>query len=542
MRKFSSYGPVNTNLHYYVPRQELVDRACQQLIGEEPDEGGHYITVWAPRQRGKTWVMREVLWRLQKDERFDVLKLNLEHLKRTTDVDRIVQKIAQEIAEALDLDITVRVLDELSTVFKKDVLDKPLILILDEFDALPPQAISGIAGVFRNIHIQRQDQLDRPSVERDYLLHGMALIGVRAVLGIENQTGSPFNVQRSLHIPNLTEAQVHEMYHWYKRESGQAVEQAVIDRVFYETQGQPGLVSWLGELLTETYNELGQEPLTIAHFEKVFGLALNVLPNNNLLNIVSKARQEPYQDTVLELFRTHKPAEFRYEDPQLNFLYLNGVIDWERVADGKYYAKFPCPFVQKRLFHYFAGEIAHEGGRLYDPFDDLSDTITETTLDVPALLRRCETFFRENREWLFKHAPRRKTDLRLYEAVYHFNLYTYVRDFLHRRHAQVWPEFPTGNGKVDFIIRYAGQVYAIEVKSFTGAYEYREALGQAARYGQQLGLTEITLALFIEAVDDANRAKYETLYEDNAPFGNGVPFGNSVTGVTVRPVFVETGT
>ena len=167
---------------------------------------------------------------------------------------------------------------------------------------------------------------------------------------------------------------------------------------------------------------------------------------------------------------------------------------------------------------------------IYDPFDDLSDTITETTLDVPALLRRCETFFRENRELLFKDAPRRKTDLRLYEAVYHFNLYTYVRDFLHHRRAQVWPEFPTGNGKVDLIVRYAGQVYAIEIKSFTGAYEYRESLGQAARYGQQLRLTEITLALFVEAVDDTNRAKYEAVYEDQE------------TGVTVMPVFVETGT
>jgi len=45
MRKFSSYGAVNKKLHYYVPRQDLVDHACQQLVGENPDEGGHYITV-----------------------------------------------------------------------------------------------------------------------------------------------------------------------------------------------------------------------------------------------------------------------------------------------------------------------------------------------------------------------------------------------------------------------------------------------------------------------------------------------------------------
>ena len=34
-----------------------------------------------------------------------------------------------------------------------------------------------------------------------------------------------------------------EMLRWYERDSGEQVEQDVIDRLFYETQGQPGLVS-----------------------------------------------------------------------------------------------------------------------------------------------------------------------------------------------------------------------------------------------------------------------------------------------------------
>jgi hypothetical protein len=60
----------------------------------------------------------------------------------------------------------------------------------------------------------------------------------------------------------------------------------------------------------------------------------------------------------------------------------------------------------------------------------------------------------------------------------------------------------------------AGGIYVVEVKRFSTRHKYDEALNQAAQYGQQLGLTEITLVLFVEAVDDANRAKYETVYED----------------------------
>jgi hypothetical protein len=64
IRKFSSYGPVDINQHYYAPREALIELGLQLLVGENPEQSGHYITVWAPRQRGKTWVMQQVLYRL----------------------------------------------------------------------------------------------------------------------------------------------------------------------------------------------------------------------------------------------------------------------------------------------------------------------------------------------------------------------------------------------------------------------------------------------------------------------------------------------
>jgi hypothetical protein len=519
-------------LHYYVPRRELIDRGLTQLVGENPNKGGHYITVWAPRQTGKTWVMQQVMFSLRSEPRcdqFDVVKVNLQVLKTEENIGEILGYIVAKLAKSLDKRIAKpATLREFEDIFTKEVLDKPLILILDEFDALRQAAISDIAGGFRNIYIQRQDQVDRPSAERDYLLHGLALVGVRAVLGIESQTGSPFNVQRSLHIPNLTSEEVEEMFRWYERESGQEVEQAVIDRVFYETRGQPGLTSWLGELLTETYNDDTTHPITLAKFEEVYSLALNALPNNNVINIISKAKQEPYQDLVLELFRTNETIPFRYDDPQMNFLYLNGVIDWETAAPGRQVVKFPCPFVQKRLFNYFAHTLFRNVGRLYPLFEDLDDTITEDSLNVKNLLRRYEGYLRENRDWLLKDVPRR-TDLRPYEAVYHFNLYRYLANFLQSYEGRVTPEFPTGNGKVDLLIEHGERRYGVEVKSYTNRPDYKRALRQAARYGQQLELAEMTLAFFVETIDETNRAKYEVVYEDKA------------TGVTVRPVFVVTG-
>ncbi|MDM8536295.1 AAA-like domain-containing protein [Desulfobacterales bacterium HSG17] len=530
MRKFSSYGPIDKDLHYYVPRKELIDTANNQLLGKTPDKkGGHYITVWAPRQAGKSWVMQQILWDLQKDERFHVLKLNLEHLKMTKDPDRIVRDIAGSIIRELGIqNVSVNVLDDFHTLFSNCNLDKPLVLIMDEFDALAEDAISGIVGVFRNIYNHRQDD-PNPSFKKKYLLHSVALIGVRSVLGIENTKGSPFNVQRSLHIPNLDFEEVESMFKWYENESGQKVDQDVIDRIFYEAQGQPGITSWIGELLTETYNNEPDRPISMRRFDIAYAHATDILPNSNIINIISKAiQEEPCKNLILKLFRTERKLPFKYDNPIINFLYMNGVIDFETEDETNFFARFPCPFIQKRLFNFFAYELFDEMGRLREPFEDISDTITKDSLNIRKLMHRHEQHLIKNKNWMLKDAPRRK-DMRIFEAVFHFNLFRYLCDFLDMKEAKVYPEFPTGNGRVDIIIEYAGQIYALEVKSFADQSKYAQALEQAAQYGKQLHLSEISLVFFIEYIDDKNREVFEKDYEDEE------------TGVIVKPVFVETG-
>jgi Holliday junction resolvase-like predicted endonuclease len=527
MRRFSSYGPLDPEIHYHVPREELIQHGLTQLLGENPNKGGHYITVWGPRQTGKTWVMRQVLWLLETNERFDVVKVNLQIVGQN--FEDTIGYIAKIMAEDLHQELPEpKNLTEFEELFSPRLLKKPLILILDEFDNLSEEVIGQLVQAFRNIYIRRGEQLNHPPLERSYLLHSVALIGVRAVLGVENPRGSPFNVQRSMHIPKLTSDEVTGMFAWYQEETGQPIEPDVVERIFYETQGQPGLVCWLGELLTEKeeYNKRPDKPLTMSEFDNMYGAAMNLLPNNNIQNIIGKAKQEPYKGLIFDMFKTTEKIDFSYDDPLTNFLYLNGVVNYEQ-NDG-YHLKFPCPFVQKRLFNYFSRELFHSTGQLYDPFEDLSDTITETSLNINNLLQRYGSYLAENRDWLLKDVPRR-VDLRIYEAVYHFNLYMYLVKFLQGYDGHIYPEFPTGNGKIDLIINYAGQVYGIEVKSFSNKHKYDKGVVQAAKYGKTLGLSEITLGLFVEVVDEANRKKYEVDYHD------------PTTGVTVKPVFVVIG-
>ncbi len=530
MRKFSSYGPPNNKLHYYAQREALIANALTQLKGDVPEEGGHYITVWAPRQTGKSWIMREVVLTLQQESQFDVVILPLQHLSNVTDVNRVAQVLGMELMEKLSLEkLDINTLEDFRLLFKRETLRKPLILILDEFDGLQEPVIALLVGFFRNIYTARQNQTDKPTAEKDYLLHSMALIGVRTVLGVENVKGSPFNVQRSLHIPNLTHDEVVELFNGYQQESGQLIEPEVVERIWSEFQGQPGLTGWFGELLTETYNKATDKQITRDYFEEVYAAALDLLPNNNILNLISKAKQEPYKSFVLELFQTKTKVKFTYRNPIINFLYMNGIVEVEQVRLSENYVKFPCPYIQKQLFSYFAEELSYKMDGLSDPFEDLSETITEDSLNIHQLLRRYEQYLQENQELVLKNAPRRRDDLRVYEAVFHFHIYLYLTSFLRSYDAQVQPEFPTGNGQIDLLIRHAGQLFGLELKSFANQRAYRKALIQAAKYGQQLGVTSIWLVLFIETVDETNREKFERDYTDDE------------TGVTVIPRFVQTG-
>lgn len=532
MRRFSSYGPVNPKLHYFVPREELVNKAYDSLIGKKSVEGGHYITVWAPRQCGKSWLMLETVEKIKKSGQYEAAIISMERAKKVSEEKEVLEIFIKKLNTAFNRSLpSIQSIRELPDIFTQQFFEKPVILILDEFDALDERIINSFAGIFRDIYIGRINERHIKSSDKSVLLHGLALVGVRSVLGIENISGSPFNVQRGLNIPNFSHDEVKELFTAYEKETGHMIEPQVIDRLYSETKGQPGLTCWFGELLTEGFEHYKPDtsrPLSMKDFERVYVAATDILPNNNILNIISKAKTEPEKSFVLKMFQTDEKIKFRFDNPETNMLYMNGVIDKEEGKDQSYYVRFSCPFVQKRLFNYFSGDIFDEMGQLLEPFTDLEGIVSTTDLDVRGVMGLYQKYLDKNKSWLFKDVPRR-SDLRVYEAVFHFNLYTYLDEFLRPKKGRVLPEFPTGNGKIDLLIQYGENIYGLELKSFTDQPGFRSALEQAAHYGKQLGLSEIYLITFVETIDEKNRQTYETAYH------------HPKTEVTVKPVFIQTG-
>jgi hypothetical protein len=514
MREFYSYGPVNCRRHFCVPRRELVESCLKHIVGD-PEDGGHYFTIWSPRQSGKTWLMHQVRREIEQryGERFHIVTMSMQGIAMEPDdpPDAFLIRVPLLFQRYFDVEVSQPTSwEQFSNLFsaRSPLLPNPLLLFIDEFDKLPAKVIDRFVSMFRDMYLER----------KSFVLHGLALIGVRAVLGVDSERGSPFNVQRSLHVPNFSDAEVGELFRQYQEESGQSVEPEVVAAVYDSTRGQPGLVGWFGELLTKKYNPGEDQCIDGRTWREAYRAALHREWNNTVLNLIKKARG-PYIEHVLELFsRPDLPFSIRAE--WCSYLYLNGIIDSEVNTDPKGervdVCRFSSPYVQACLFHALTMDLMGERTPILalEPLDELDDVFGGPVLDLPALLERYKGYLRRLQAkglnpW--QDQPRRG-DLRYTEAVGHFHLYFWLRNAVGRR-CVISPEFPTGNGRVDLHLKCGVQSGVIEVKSFVDMAMLRHSIQQAAVYAAKLGLSAITVALFAPVEEESILAKLSGEHE-----------------------------
>jgi len=536
MRRFHSYGPVYAEQHFCVARTDVVNKCMDQLIGD-PNTGGHYFTVWGARQTGKTWLMRQMEQVIPEHygEQFSVFSFSVGNLRDLQFIPEqserhiFPQRLTQSLANSLPDKPDIKSWGDFGNIFLKNggLWDRPLILMIDEVDTLPPHLLDLIVSQFRDLYLKRDH----------HWLHGLILTGVRAVVGIESKRGSPFNVQRSLHVPNLTRDEVIDLYQQYQQESGQSIEPEIVTQVYDETRGQPGLVSWFGELMTETYNpartddyvnlpelgkfkpldpaELPKHPITMNTWEWVWHRARHREVNNTLMNLIAKAREEKYQPFLIKMFG-HADIPFSFHKPLHNYLYMHGIMEPEiiELPNGKLLdiCRFSTPFIQDCLYDALGDELVTQTDSVLSlhPLDELEDVFeppdeaedSDDYFNLPKLLERYKDYLVRLKEkglnpW--KSQPRRKTDLQLTEAVGHFHLYAWLVGVM--RECVVSPEFPTGNGKIDIHIRCGEKRGIIEVKSFVDMSQFKKERKRAAKYAKNMGLSRLTMAVFLPMDD-----------------------------------------
>ena len=171
MKTFSTYGPVNPKDHYVVSRtEELADFIKRVKLGR-------YIVIFAPRQTGKTTFFQWALDALATDtsETYFPIELNFEVYEDYTasnfypslykriyeEIARVFQRRGSVPSEALsqfleDTKLTDHVtMLEFFQEFVTFLGDEKLVLIIDEFDGIPQDALRGFLRSLRSIYVHR---------------------------------------------------------------------------------------------------------------------------------------------------------------------------------------------------------------------------------------------------------------------------------------------------------------------------------------------------------------------------------------------------
>ena len=127
---------------------------------------------------------------------------------------------------------------------------RPLVLFIDEIDALQDDALISVLCQLRRGHARHPDGFP----------WSLALIGLRDVrdyrVVTEHEgrlgTASPFNIKvESLTLRNFTADEVAELYQQHTDDTGQRFTPEALTAAFDETQGQPWLVNALARQLVE---------------------------------------------------------------------------------------------------------------------------------------------------------------------------------------------------------------------------------------------------------------------------------------------------
>ena len=258
MKYFNTAGPVNCNKHYCLPplsRFQLDE--ILHLIHQEK-----YFVLHAPRQSGKTSCLLALKEYLNKEGEYRALYINVETGQTArSDVKRGIKAIITQLAYAIEeiseenpvLEQIPAIIDERGedsalTAILTDlckILDKPLILFIDEIDALIGDTLISVLRQLRAGYTKKPVLFPSTVIlcgvrdVRDYRIHSeteqMIITG-----------GSAFNVKaESLRLGNFSEEEVRTLCLEHTKETGQIFTAEALSAIWDLTSGQPWLVNAL---------------------------------------------------------------------------------------------------------------------------------------------------------------------------------------------------------------------------------------------------------------------------------------------------------
>ena len=510
MKTFSTYGPVNPKEHYVVSRaEELADFIKRVKLGR-------YIVIFAPRQTGKTTFFQWALDSLaaETSETYFPIELNFEVYEDYSASDfyaSLYQRIYEEIkyvfekrghvpSETLSRFLeNTKLTDHIAMLrffqeFANFLEDEKLVLIIDEFDGIPRDALRGFLHSLRAIYVQRSMRKCPYSV---------GIVGVKNVTQLNlDRSISPFNIQDEFTLPNFTLEQVHELLTQYTQEVGQAFAPEVVENIHRQTAGQPFLVNRFAQILTEEMNVPKTETITMTHFSKAHAQILEE-NNTNLTHLVTNIRRDPrFKNILMEIVSYERGVRFSLRQEIISELAIYGVI--ARGADDR------CEIINP-IYHYCILQtfrpIVNGLEKDYFPEDtDFPDYLTPTEqINMELLLDNFRDFIARVGFRILQVPETPK------EFVGQDLLYAYLDQFISLIGGTMYLEVQTGRGRMDLVIFYNTKKYIVETKIWEGPRSYQPGKKQLAAYLKLEGPSKGYYVVFDHRTEPEPRTETETI-------------------------------
>ena len=355
MRRFGTQGRVYLEDHYVVPRTAEIADFINRV------KEGRYIVLFAPRQTGKTTFFQLALAALTaEDSTYFPIQLNFEVYEDctpsafyeglTNDIHEKIVAVFHEREQAppkalTDLLATTHLTNQLSfgrflKALGKVLKDHRVVLIVDEFDAIPRDAVKGFLRQLRAIYLSGRTRCP----------HSIGIIGVKDIPQLDyDRSISPFNIQDEFRLPPFTLEQVRELLAQYTDEVGQAFVSEVIENIHRQTAGQPFLVNRFAQILTEEMNIQKTDPIMMTHFAAAHTQLLgetNVNISHLLRNIRSNSR---FESVLMRIASYESGIRFNPDDEIIKELTTYGVI--AKGMDGM--CEILNPIYQQRILQAF---------------------------------------------------------------------------------------------------------------------------------------------------------------------------------------------
>ena len=510
MRRFETQGRVYPEHNYFVPRTSEV----KDFIARA--KAGRYIVLFAPRQTGKTTFFRLALDELaHNDATYLPIYLNFEVYEDCTpsdfygglaeDIHEKIVEVFQTQGEALPETLThflenAQLTDQLSMrrffrELARFLKDRRVVLIIDEFDAIPRGALKGFLRWLRDTYLSGKTRCP----------HSVCLVGVKSIMQLDyDRSISPFNIQDEFHLPNFTLEQVCELLSQYTDEVGQAFASEVITSLYKQTAGQPFLVNRIAQILTEELDIPKTETLTMMHFARAHKQLLTER-NTNIEHLRTNVRRDRrFEKILLRIASYEKGLRFNPDDDLMNDLVTYGVI--REAADGM--CEIINPIYQHRILQIFKPTF-NGLEDIYFPEDsdvNFIDYLTSTgELKMEPLLNNFQAFIARAG---FRILQVPKTPQ---EYVGQNLLYAYLDHFVHIVGAAMFLEVQTGRGRIDLLILHNQQKYIIETKIWEGNSYYQAGKKQLSAYLKLEGAAEGYYIVFDHRMNSIPQREIETV-------------------------------